>query len=359
MELAAVTNLRYPGPPFLAPLDGVRYYVTVHGYEGDMQDEKGVWTSCCIKGCERDVISNGLCINHHRRNKLYGSPVASKLVTWRWRNLSHEERFWKSVNKTDTCWLWISGFDKDGYGAFRAEHEGASFQRAHRYSYALHKGKISSLLSVCHTCDVRACVNPEHLFLGTNIENMADKIAKGRHRVTTGEEHYRAILTEEQAREILLDPRPHTQIANSYNVARTTISSLKARHSWPQLGEEKGVKAKRISPRRGVSDKVTPDMVREILASTERGVDLAIRFDITPQMVSKIRHRRMWAHIEGDVAKASNRSGAGNHDAKLTDDDIRFIRASSEKGVRLAEQYGISRSTLSSIRLGRTWKHVT
>lgn len=323
-----------------------------------MQDENGVWTSCCIKGCDAAVISNGLCINHHRRNQLYGSPVASKLVAWRWLRLSKEERFWKSVNKTDGCWLWISGLDKDGYGAFRAEHNGVTHQRAHRYSYALHKGKIPRLLSVCHTCDVRACVNPDHLFLGTNAENVDDKMAKGRHRTINGENHYRARLTEGQARAILLDPRPHTQIANSYNVSRTTISSLKARYSWPQLGEEKGVKAKRISPRRGVSDKVTPDMVREILASTERGVDLANRFDITPQMVSNIRHRRMWAHIEGEVAVAYSRSGAGNHDTTLTPKDIRAIRKSEEAGVRLAEKYNVSRSTISSIRLRRTWTHI-
>jgi len=323
-----------------------------------MQDENGVWTSCCIKGCDAPVISNGMCINHHRRNKLYGSPVASKLVTWRWLRLSQEERFWKSVNKTDGCWLWISGVDPDGYGTFKGECNGATYKRAHRYSYALHKGKIPTLLQVCHTCDVRACVNPDHLFLGTSSENQLDKVAKGRHRTVGGADHYRAILTEGQARAILDDPRPHTQIAISYNVARTTISSLKARHSWPQLGDAKGVKAERISPRRGVSDKITPDMVREILASTDRGVDLAQRFGIKPQDVSNIRHRRVWAHIEGRAAKISSRNGAGQHNAKLTPDDIRAIRASAEKGIVVAKQYGVARSTISSIRLQRTWTDI-
>jgi hypothetical protein len=324
-----------------------------------MNNENGAWTVCCIRGCDAPLHSNGLCLNHQRRNQLYGSPVASTIVGWRWRHLSHEERFWVSIKKCDDgCWLWMSGRDGDGYGTFHAEHNGASYKRAHRYSYALHKGKIPTLLSVCHTCDVRACVNPDHLFLGTNTENMNDKMAKGRHRTINGENHYRAILTEEQARAILLDPRPHTQIANSYNVARTTISSLKARHSWPELGEAKGVKGKRIGPRTGVSDRVTPEMVREILASEERGKDLAAKFDITPQMVSNIRHRRNWAHIEGDVAKASTRSGAGNHDAKLSTQDIRAIRASDQMGARIAEQYGVSRSTISSIRNRRTWTHI-
>lgn len=323
-----------------------------------MQDNNGVWTSCCIKGCDRDVSSNGLCINHHRRNQLYGSPVASKLTDWRWLRLSKEERFWRSVNKTDGCWLWTSGLDKDGYGAFRAEHDGKMYLRAHRYSYAIHKGKVPSLLEVCHTCDVRACVRPDHLFLGTSADNTADKMAKGRHRVINGESHYKAVLTEEQARAILLDPRPHSQIANAYGVARTTISSLKARYSWPGLGEERGVKAQRISPRRGVSDRVNPGMVRQILASEERGIDLANKFGITPQMVSNIRHRRMWAHIEGDVAKAFGRNGAAQHEAKFTTADIKAIRASKEKGVRLAEKYGVSRSTISAIRLRHTWTDI-
>jgi hypothetical protein len=205
---------------------------------------------------------------------------------------------------------------------------------------------------------VRACVNPDHLFLGTSAENTDDMMAKGRHRTPEGEKHYKAILTEEQVKVILGDPRTHSRIADDYNVSRTTISSIKARHSWHALGPEKGVKAKRISPRRGVSDKVTPDMVREILASTERGIDLAGRFDITPQMVSNIRHRRMWAHIEGDAAKVSARRGSAHHDAKLSAEDIRSIRASAESGPILAARYGVTHNHISAIRLRKTWKHI-
>lgn len=322
------------------------------------QDTTEAWPFCCVKGCDEPTISLGFCVNHLRRNQKYGSPVASLMMPWLWKRLSYDERFAANVTKGEGCWLWQGGKDKDGYGLFNARFEGAAHTRAHRYSYARYKGPISSLLFVCHTCDVRACVNPDHLFLGTSAENTDDKMAKGRHRTPEGERHYRALLTEEQVKVILDDPRTHSRIAHDYNVSRTTISSIKTRHSWHALGPEKGVKSKRVSPRRGVSDKVTPDMVREILASKERGIDLAGRFDITPQMVSNIRHRRMWAHIEGDVAKVSARSGAGNHDAKLTEDDVRAIRASSETGKVLAAKYGIAGSTLSSIRLGRTWKNV-
>lgn len=265
-----------------------------------MQDENGKWVLCCIKGCDNAVHSGGMCINHHRSTQKYGSPVASKMASWRWLRLSHEERFWIQVGKTDGCWLWLSGKDADGYGGFNADHDGVTYRRAHRYSYALHHGPIPTGMQVCHTCDTPSCVRPDHLFLGSIAENMADKMAKGRHvGQGRGVRHTKAKLTEEQARAILDDPRPHTQIAMEYGVAATTISSLKNRVSWPHLGRQRGVKAPRVSPRKGVSKSgVTPEIVRIIRASTDRGVDLAVRFGIKPQDVSDIRKRRSWAHIE-------------------------------------------------------------
>lgn len=263
-----------------------------------MQDEFGNWLICCVKGCDLKPQTLGLCVNHWRRNVKYGSPVANKIAPWRWLQLSYEERFWLNVRKGDGCWLWHGSKDKDGYGVFKGEHDGIVYTKAHRYSFVIHKGPIVTGLSVCHTCDVPACVNPAHLVVGSTAFNMADKIAKGRSRVLFGANQPRAILNEDQARAILNDPRPHAQIAAEYGVAIPTISSLKTRVSWSHLGKEKGVKAVRVSPRKGKSDKVTPEIVRIIRTSTDRGVDLAARFGIKPQDVSDIRHRRSWKHIE-------------------------------------------------------------
>jgi transposase len=263
-----------------------------------MQDEHGNWLICCVKGCDEKPQSLGLCVNHWRLNVKYGSPVAHKIAPWRWLQLSYEERFWMNVRKEENCWLWHGAKDRDGYGVFKGEHDGIVYTKAHRYSFVIHKGPIVTGLSVCHTCDVPSCVNPAHLVVGSTAFNMADKMAKGRHVAKFGAAQPRAILTEEQARAILTDPRSHSQIAAEYGVAAQTISSLKTRVSWSHLGKEKGVKAKRISPRRGKSDKVTPEIVRTIRASTDRGVDLAARFGIKPQDVSDIRKRRSWAHIE-------------------------------------------------------------
>ena len=193
------------------------------------------WPICCVKGCDDPTISLGFCINHLRRNQKYGSPVASKTMPWLWKRLTYDERFAINVSKGDGCWLWKGGKDKDGYGLFNGKVDGTLHSRAHRYSYARYRGPIPSVMRVCHTCDVPECVRPDHLFLGTDADNMADKEAKGRHRSPIGEKHYRALLTEDQVRAILDDPRRHSRIAAEYKVSRTTISSIKSRHSWHHI----------------------------------------------------------------------------------------------------------------------------
>jgi HNH endonuclease len=113
-----------------------------------------------------------------------------------------EERFWKHVDRSGDCWLWTGAKKHNGYGVFGSD-------RAHRVSWVLHNGPIPDGLFVLHNCDVRylsgdityrRCINPAHLWLGSQGENIRDCWAKGRHRLTAGrgERHRSAKLTEQQ-----------------------------------------------------------------------------------------------------------------------------------------------------------------
>lgn len=103
-----------------------------------------------------------------------------------WDN--HEDRFWARVKKGDGCWEWTGSTGRRGYGTFMVHGERT---RSHRYSWALHFGAIPDGLWVLHRCDNPPCVRPDHLWLGTVLDNNVDSRIKGRHpkRVLTHCKH--------------------------------------------------------------------------------------------------------------------------------------------------------------------------
>lgn len=94
------------------------------------------------------------------------------------KDMSYEERFFQKVNKTDSCWLWTGAVNSKGYGSMMFEGKVTS---THRLSFMWFKEEIPKGMHICHSCDVPACVNPEHLWVGTHSDNMQDMIAKDRH----------------------------------------------------------------------------------------------------------------------------------------------------------------------------------
>jgi hypothetical protein len=133
------------------------------------------------------------------------------------------DKFWSNVDKTNSCWNYTGCKDRDGYGIFTGI---AKQYRAHRYSAKQAgidiKGKV-----VCHKCDNRACVNPEHLFVGTQQDNLKDMVSKGRHWHNRPRKKGIYKLTPENMKEIKNSNLPAVELANKFGVHKTSIYRVK------------------------------------------------------------------------------------------------------------------------------------
>jgi hypothetical protein len=149
----------------------------------------------------------------------------------RW-NLTAEERFWAkvSVGSQEECWL-CSGCLHDGYPSFY--HDGLA-DRAHRYSWLIHKGAIPTGMCVLHSCDNRRCVNPNHLWLGTRKENNEDRTQKGRTAHNCGASHGRAKLTGSLVQQIRNDYQyaSLSSLGRQFGVSATQIQRIVTGKQW-------------------------------------------------------------------------------------------------------------------------------
>ena len=141
------------------------------------------------------------------------------------------------------CWLWPGHHTVDGYGT--CQHRKKTLL-AHRVSWELSFGVDPVGKLVCHKCDVPACVNPDHLFLGTQADNMADMRLKGRASRKFGQANGRARLTDAQAAEILrlVDNglADRKLIAEQYGISSSTIHRLIRGESFPAARQQSAIK---------------------------------------------------------------------------------------------------------------------
>lgn len=137
----------------------------------------------------------------------------------------------RSVHVSESgCLLWMGAMSKLGYGSVRIKRKGYS---THRLSYYANHGEIPDGLQVLHSCDVRCCVNPNHLRVGTNFDNQRDRLKRGRHHKTKllpdDVMKIRKALTEQSCR----------QVSEAFNIPITAVYQINNGSSWAWLEEEK------------------------------------------------------------------------------------------------------------------------
>jgi hypothetical protein len=135
------------------------------------------------------------------------------------------QRFWNKVKQSENCWEWTAGIINKGYGRFRV---GEKLYLAHRYSWELHSGlPLSDDICVLHKCDNPLCVNPEHLFLGTQADNSADRNAKKRNHTILSETDVISIRAL-----YFWSGFSQKDISKEYNVSVSTICHITKGTTW-------------------------------------------------------------------------------------------------------------------------------
>jgi hypothetical protein len=192
---------------------------------------------CSFSGCTKESFSKGLCGSHYQQQR-QGKEL--KPLQQQFHGLSEKERFMKWVAiQPNGCWKWMGSVmkhkdrhDSEWHGQWRnanGEHE-----LTHRAAWRILVGDIPRKAMVLHRCDVPRCVNPDHLYLGNQSDNVKDMWDRGRARqgVSRGEDHGNAKVTEEIVREIRSSKESGVVMAKRFGISTATLYDIRNNHIW-------------------------------------------------------------------------------------------------------------------------------
>lgn len=203
-----------------------------------MADPTSTYHADNVKQCEHCGGNYGLKLGGDRYNfkkKRFCSLSCAALGSAKRTSLEQRLLACTPSAAADECWPWSGHKTAAGYGAFR--YMGRQIY-AHRASFEANRGVIPNGMVVCHRCDNPPCVNPGHLFLGTQKDNIADMHMKGRHATSAsqfGETHNQAKLTEADVMAIRASTESQREIARKYRVSQATINDIFKRKTWRHI----------------------------------------------------------------------------------------------------------------------------
>ena len=213
-----------------------------------------------------------------------------------------KKRFFSKVDKTDTCWVWKASIrGNSGYGAFKIN---GKVKSAHRVSWEIYnEKKIPDGLLVCHKCNNRLCVNPEHLYVGTYVDNTRDAIRDGvrdHYKYVYGEKVGTAKLSEDNILEVVRlyeKGLSHKEIAKKLKVDRSTIGDVLRGRTWKHIDRKI---FKHYSKKKSKCPKLLEEEVLSIRDLAKKGVStrqLANKFNVSYSTIYDIIHYRTWKNI--------------------------------------------------------------
>ncbi len=186
------------------------------------------WTKSTTTTLKRSVtILLGLFRYARSRNWIVACPVVSNRLKMK----TDRERFddkW-IPEPYSGCWLWTGFVQSSGYGQIQINRKPVP---AHRVAWEMFRGDIPQGMRICHKCDTRSCVNPEHLFTGTQKDNMQDCIKKGRIFRPIGQKNFNCKITESDARFIRESLASSDSLALRFGIKRRQVNRIKSKEQW-------------------------------------------------------------------------------------------------------------------------------